>query len=203
MRFLSIAFLCVLAGCSMRSEQPKLTYVPFAAQGSPGTGTASVSNQAVVPQTCPCTCSMQGANSVPPMYMAQASYAPQQVDVMPVQNVPQVNTASLQMVPQQASVVAETPQSPADYLLPKEDYYPTQPAVIEAPLQSSDIIVILQHAVQRDLVKCSASDLRCISGYEMQGYVQLSQTPSVPVSVEQKYDVLDGKWSDSANVPRW
>jgi len=137
--------------------------------------------------------------------MAQASYIPQPVNMMPVQSVPQQVMMPQQSIPQSVPVssVPESPKTTADYLLPKEDYYPTQPAVIEASVQPSDRIIILQHSVQRDLVKCTASDLRCISGYEMQGYVQLSQTPSVPVSVEQKYDVLDGKWSDSSNVPRW
>lgn len=192
MRFLSITFLCVLAGCSGRSEQPKLTYVPFAGQGqssvqmmvAPNGGMSPVQNVPVqnniggmtMVQTCPCTCPITA-----PVQMAIPA-----ASVMPT-------------VP----AVQEAPKTAADYLLPKEDYYPTQPSVIEAPMQSSDSIVILQHSVQRDLVKCMASDLRCISGYELQGYVQLSKTPSVPVAVEQKYDVLDGKWSDSTNVPRW
>lgn len=191
MRFVSIFVFCVLAGCSWRSEQ-KLTYVPFPGQAQ---------NQAVSPQTintntssCPCQCAIGNQQNI--SYASNMSYQP---SVQPIIQ-PTVQPVVRPVVAQQ-SVAQQMPS--ADYLLPKEDTYPTQPSTIEAPIQGSDQIVILQHPVQRDLVKCSFVDLRCISGYELQGYVQLSRTPMVPVSVEQQYDVLDGKWSDSANVPRW
>lgn len=192
MRFVSIFFLCVLAGCSWRSEQ-KLTYVPFSAQIQQPV--KAQQTPAVLGQrnggTCPCQCAIPMAQNqyVMPQTVQNTAFQPAQ------ETFPQAIQQPTQPVLQQ--------QPSADYLLPKEDVYPTQPSVIEAPIQPSDQIVILQHPVQRDLVKCSFADLRCISGYELQGYVQLSRTPMVPVSVEQNYDVLDGKWSNSSNVPRW
>ena len=185
MRFGSVLFLCVLAGCSWRSEQ-KLTYVPFAAQMKMPAVSQQTGN--VGGATCPCQCAVGTTQGTPYSPVSNASLQPTYQQVL--------QPVLQQAVPQQST-------SSPDYLLPKEDVYPSQPTLLEAPVQASDQIVILQHPVQRDLVKCSFADLRCISGYELQGYVQLSRTPSVPVSVEQQYDVLDGKWSDSSSVPRW
>lgn len=188
MRFGSVLFLCVLAGCSWRSEQ-KLTYVPFPAQIKMPAVSQQTGN--VGGATCPCQCAVGTPQGTQYSSFPNASLQPvyQQVSQP-------ISQPVLQVAPQQNT-------SSTDYLLPKEDVYPSQPTLLEAPVQASDQIVILQHPTQRDLVKCSFADLRCISGYELQGYVQLSRTPSVPVSVEQQYDVLDGKWSDSSSVPRW
>jgi hypothetical protein len=66
--------------------------------------------------------------------------------------------------------------------------------------------IILQHPVNRDLVKCTSVDTNCLMAYQAQGYVQLQNAPVVPTyntSLPNTAYAVSGTWQDNTNIPRW
>ena len=78
------------------------------------------------------------------------------------------------------------------------------PAQVQ-PTNTGDMtsVVVLQHPVNRDLVKCSLGDANCLVAYEAQGYVQLrNMATTYGNTVSHVNYVVGGTWQDN-NIPRW
>lgn len=113
---------------------------------------------------------------------------------LPAQQMPAMGLPAMPMNGQmiQTEVVYETPAMPVQQM----------PVMTET--QSS--VIILQHPVNRDLVKCSLGDANCLMSYEAQGYVQLRNTPHFAGynAVLGDADYPAGSmWRDNNNIPRW
>ncbi len=80
--------------------------------------------------------------------------------------------------------------------------YSSQP---QGVMQSNDGFIIMQHPIQRDLVRCPVTDDVCLSSYERLGYIQsknLSRfTAEDDCTLETDYPA--GKWRDNNVIPRW
>ena len=137
---------------------------------------------------------------------------------MPAQAM-QVATMPIQMPTQtmQPQQIALPLPMPAPQMVQTEVFYETQtvpmnaqimgqmPAAVQAQLATVSE-VILQHPVNRDLVKCTFGDMNCVAAYQAQGYMQLQNAPVVPtynaVAQNATYAV-SGTWQDNNNIPRW
>lgn len=66
-------------------------------------------------------------------------------------------------------------------------------------------MIIMQHPIQRDLVRCPATDDVCLLTYERLGYVRSNNlsrfTAEEEVISENAYPA--GKWRDGNTIPRW
>ena len=101
-------------------------------------------------------------------------------------------------VPVQEIALADSVQNPS---IP--DF---QPAPTILPTVTEEVsLVVLQHPLNRDLVKCAGTDQSCISTYEQQGYVQLFNAPQFAGSkdVQSDQDYPAEKWRENNNIPRW
>ena len=88
-------------------------------------------------------------------------------------------------------------------ILPLSNY--SQPAEFEVQQNG---YIILQHPIQRDLVRCPITDDVCLESYERLGYVR-----SANLSRFTAQDELDtagtyptnatGQWRENNNIPRW
>lgn len=133
---------------------------------------------------------MMGAAPVQPLPM------PVQMTAQPT--MPQVQTTTIQ-VPVQIPVNGQMIQT--------QTFYETQmmPDMVSAqtnaqmPVTEQMSVVILQHPVNRDLVKCSFADMNCVSAYEAQGYVQLRGASDFSA-----YNAVStNTWQNNNNIPRW
>ena len=129
-------------------------------------------------------------------------------------------TMTVAPMPVQMPVQAQIPQAMtmpvANPVVQTEMFYETQtlpmslpampiqmPAQIQpATLEDVTSVVILQHPVNRDLVKCSVADTNCLIAYEAQGYVQLRNTAYGNTHTHVDYTV-NGTWQNNNNIPRW
>ncbi len=65
-------------------------------------------------------------------------------------------------------------------------------------------VVILQHPINRDLVKCPLGDVNCVIAYEAQGYIQLQNTAtSYGNTMSTVNYAVGGTWQNNNNIPRW
>ena len=64
---------------------------------------------------------------------------------------------------------------------------------------------MLQHPVQRDLVRCRLCDTVCILNYEKRGYEQLRYVPQFAgvKDVPSDSDYPTKKWRNNNSIPRW
>ncbi|MBR5130853.1 MAG: hypothetical protein IKV03_06495 [Alphaproteobacteria bacterium] len=115
-----------------------------------------------------------------------------------VQSMPLTMPAAPQMI--QTEVFYETQTVPMNAQIMAQ-----MPTAVQAQLMGTPD-VILQHPINRDLVKCSFGDMNCLIAYEAQGYAQLHNTTVAPtynaVVPNQNYTV-SGTWQDNNNIPRW
>lgn len=84
-------------------------------------------------------------------------------------------------------------------------YYPyagTQPVQNQMGAGS---VVVLQHPMTRELVRCDFTDYNCIGSYESQGYVQLRAAPHFAGSndIPSDTDYPPRRYRDNNNIPRW
>lgn len=101
-------------------------------------------------------------------------------------------------VPVQGIALADSVQNP---IVPN-----FQPAPVVLPTVTEEVsLVVLQHPLNRDLVKCVGTDQSCIATYEQQGYVQLFNTPQFAGSkdVQSEQDYPAERWRENNNIPRW
>ncbi len=95
--------------------------------------------------------------------------------------------------PQYQPVVTNTEVRPA-YASEPQDFTP-----------STNGFIIMQHPVQRDLVRCPVTDDVCLASYERLGYVRAQNlsrfTAQDEIAAETDYPA--GKWGDNNVVPRW
>ena len=130
-----------------------------------------------------------------PAQTMQVAAMPMQMPTQPVQ-------------PQQ--ITLPLPTMPTSQMVQTEVFYETQtmpmnaqimgqmPAAVQAQLATVSE-VILQHPMNRDLVKCTFGDVNCIMAYQAQGYVQLQNAPITPNATY----AISGAWQDNNNIPRW
>ena len=85
------------------------------------------------------------------------------------------------------------------------------PSNYSKPVQNNQVqsgYIILQHPIQRDLVRCPVTDDVCLESYERLGYVRAEN-----LSRFTAQDELDtagtyptntyGQWRENNNIPRW
>ena len=73
----------------------------------------------------------------------------------------------------------------------------SQPSVME-PAQPG--FIILQHPIQRDLVRCPASDDVCVQSYERLGYIRSANLSRFAAQDESN---TSGQWRENNSIPRW
>ena len=140
-----------------------------------------------------------------------------------VMNMP-AQTIQVAAIPTPMQAQATQPQQialplpmPAPQMVQTEVFYETQtipmntqimgqiPAAVQAQLATVSE-VILQHPVNRDLVKCTFGDMNCIAAYQTQGYMQLQNAPVTPTyntTTQNATYAISGTWQDNNNIPRW
>lgn len=129
----------------------------------------------------------------------------------PVQMMTQPTTPQMPSQQMQTTTIQVPVQIPTSgQMLQTETFYETQvmPNIVVsqvpmmptvAPTMEQPTIIILQHPVNRDLVKCSFGDAACVAGYEGQGYVQLRNTTDF-----SGYNAVStSTWQNNNNIPRW
>lgn len=99
----------------------------------------------------------------------------------------------------QKVVVVQDPVVVKKYTQPELTYVQQAPQNLPAPAAATVLYdnqeVVLQHPIQRDLVRCEASDVACLQIYERFGYEQspdlsqLSQTDELVVTESSPYPV--------------
>jgi len=68
--------------------------------------------------------------------------------------------------------------------------------------------IILQHPIQRDLVRCPVTDDVCLESYERMGYVRAANlsrfTAQDELDIGGSYPAgVNGQWRENNNIPRW
>ena len=100
------------------------------------------------------------------------------------------------------NVAAPQPEYQATVTTEVRPLYASQPEEFEVQEAS---FIIMQHPVQRDLVRCPVTDDVCLSSYERLGYVRAKNlsrfTAEDDCTVETDYPA--GKWRDNNVIPRW
>ncbi len=139
-----------------------------------------------------------------------------------VMNMP---TQTMQMAPMpmpmpvqaQAQPVMMPLTMPAPQMVQTEVFYETQTVPMNAQIMGQMPVsvqtqltnvseIILQHPVNRDLVKCTFGDTNCLMSYQAQGYAQLQNAPVVPTyntAMPNTPYAVSGTWQDNTNIPRW
>ena len=118
-------------------------------------------------------------------------------------------------IPTQSAVMPLT--IPTQQMVQTEVYYETQTVPMNAQIMNQMPVsvqtqltnaseIILQHPVNRDLVKCTSVDANCLMTYQAQGYVQLQNAPVMPTyntAMPSTPYAISGTWQDNTNIPRW
>lgn len=128
---------------------------------------------------------IQSGRSYAPMYQPRPAYQPAPVyqPTMPVyQPAPAYQPTRGGDVMIEDTVVYSSVSQPAGF-------EPTQPGYI-----------IMQHPIQRDLVRCPASDDVCMQSYERLGYVRSANLSRYTTQDETN---TSGQWRENNSVPRW
>lgn len=72
--------------------------------------------------------------------------------------------------------------------------------------EESSTFIILQHPIQRDLVRCPASDDVCLESYERLGYIRsnnlsrFTEQDRLPADTPSS---VAGQWRENSSTPRW
>lgn len=133
---------------------------------------------------------------------------------MPAQTM-QMAPIPMQMPVQQPVMMPLT--VPTQPMVQTEVFYETQTVPMNAQIMSQMPVsiqtqltnaseIILQHPVNRDLVKCTSVDANCLMTYQAQGYVQLQNAPVMPTyntALPNTPYAVSGTWQDNTNIPRW
>ena len=114
----------------------------------------------------------------------------------------------------QPTVIMDEPTAySTNVVMPQPQYQTTttqevRPAYASQPQEftpSADGFIIMQHPVQRDLVRCPVTDDVCLASYERLGYVRAKNlsrfTAEEDCTLETSYPA--GQWRDNNVVPRW
>lgn len=114
----------------------------------------------------------------------------------------------------QPTVIMEEPTAYSTNVVTPQPQYQTtttqevRPAYASQPQEftpSADGFIIMQHPVQRDLVRCPVTDDVCLASYERLGYVRAKNlsrfTAEEDCTLETSYPA--GQWRDNNVVPRW
>lgn len=120
------------------------------------------------------------------------------METVPVQTQPIYTTVQQpQMMPAQ---IQQPMMAPQQQMVNAGMVAPTNQS-----LAGNGSLIILQHPVNRDLVKCEFGDSSCLSMYETQGYVQLRNAPHFAGynDVPSDSDYPARRWRENNNIPRW
>lgn len=63
--------------------------------------------------------------------------------------------------------------------------------------------IIMQHPIQRDLVRCPVTDDVCLQSYERLGYVRSNNLSRFATQEDAKPANTVGQWRENNSVPRW
>jgi len=117
----------------------------------------------------------------------------------PVMPAPQVNVPSLPVAP------APVEENFKEYEEVLSFNASSEPASYE-PVDAG--FIILQHPIQRDLVRCPAADDVCLQSYERLGYVRANNlsrfTAQDELNTAGTYPTnTAGQWRENNSIPRW
>lgn len=225
MKKLLLLSLLVLAGCSWSSQQPAQPPVTVKIENSTAPMPAANDTQTTVKSQTQAT-----TYAAAPTYTIQDDYfGPAYGTVTEVQYVQQPAMAY------ETQTYTEQYQTQPTYTgVPQPMYAPSAPQNMAssqnapAGMQNQNInpyypyaqtnqntgvqnnmgagsVVVLQHPMTRELVRCDFTDYNCIGSYESQGFVQLRAAPHFAGynDVPSNTDYPPRRYRDNNNIPRW
>ena len=103
--------------------------------------------------------------------------------------------------------VAPIPPAPAETIIEEETVVfnaVSEPAYYEP----TDVgYIIMQHPIQRDLVRCPVTDDVCLQSYERLGYIRSNNLSGFASQENVDIDVhptnTAGQWRENSSIPRW
>lgn len=227
MKKLLLLSLLVLAGCSWSSNQPAQPPVTVkiengTVQSAAPTGQTQTAQTNVTNQTTQTT-----GYVVTPAYTIQDDYfGPTYGTVTEVQYVQQpamayetrTYTEQYQSQPTYGSTTPQPMYAPNAQqnaamaqnagMMTGQNINPYYPYANAQPVQNqmgAGSVVVLQHPMTRELVRCDFTDYNCIGSYESQGYVQLRAAPHFAGNndIPSDTDYPPRRYRDNNNIPRW
>lgn len=176
---------------------PAYPVMPAQAQTQSAQPAASVAAPAPMPAPAP-TVQILPVVALPSI----AQQAPQAPAPVPVARVDYFSETTQEIEP----AFMPVDKKPCNKAKEAQNRYDSMVKPVYMQEEENSTFIILQHPIQRDLVRCPASDDVCLESYERLGYVRsnnlsrFTEQDRLPADTPSS---VAGQWRENSSSPRW